>query len=292
MEATLQGLRNYYLDTAMAIPVAIDALGRSIEPVRQKQSANRFHIGGTAVSIPVRVADAAQGWALYFVSAAHAERHLLRHGEPFTVVDVGGARAVLVVMGIDYRSSDIGAYTEIAVALLVRPRRAPFAMPGMLFLGVTVSDEFNIAAARALWGYNKTLSRHMEVSYHQASTRFVVDREDAEALSISFPRFGTGRSAGIPCYTYGVADDRGRSPRKTLMKRSAKGEGAQVAGAVAITLGSGKHERCVCRLPASAAQPCVCILLRDLGLPKPPAANGWAEHMTAEIEMSTPADLR
>src|SRR5580658_3717713 len=41
MEATLQGLRNYYLDTAMAIPVAIDALGRSIEPVRQKQSANR-----------------------------------------------------------------------------------------------------------------------------------------------------------------------------------------------------------------------------------------------------------
>lgn len=61
----------------------------------------------------------------------------------------------------------------------------------------------------------------------------------------------------------------------------------QIGGSVELRLGDGTQARCVCRLGPGAAQACVCLFLRDLGLPKRPVANGWAEHMDALVSAST-----
>lgn len=59
----------------------------------------------------------------------------------------------------------------------------------MLFLSLTVSDEFNVERAAVLWGYHKTLAKDFGASRHGAAARFAVDRNDPNALSVEFPRF-------------------------------------------------------------------------------------------------------
>ena len=113
---------------------------------------------------------------------------------------------------------------------------------------------------------------------------YAVDRNDDTALSISFPRFGSGRATDIPIYTYGLHKNaHGKDiPQKTLISRSASGQGEQIAGNVPLTLGDKTQKGCVCKLgPPGVKQACVCLMLRELGLPRPPDANGWLEHMSA-----------
>jgi hypothetical protein len=106
---------------------------------------------------------------------------------------------------------------------------------------------------------------------------------------VAFPRFGSGHSTGMSCYTYGtIRDAAGREiPHKTLISRNGTGEGMQIGGTVELRLGDGTQARCVCRLGPGPAQGCVCLILRDLGLPKRPAVNGWSEHMDAWVSAST-----
>jgi Acetoacetate decarboxylase (ADC) len=295
------GLRNYCAEMAAVFPAALDGLSRDLDqhpaaaPLHFLGSIDRtisrpktYVVRDVPVMMPVRIADASQGWALYFVSAARAQTYLANQGQPFTVVEVSGGRTPLAILGIDYRGTDLGAYQEIGVALFVRPKDDRREMPGMLFLSLTVSDEFNVERATVLWGYHKTLAKDFGSSRHGAAARFAVDRNDPTALSAEFPRFGGGRSTGMSCYTYGtIRDAAGREvPHKTLISRNANGEGMQIGGSVELRLGDGTQARCVCRLGPGAAQACVCLILRDLGLPKRPVANGWAEHMDALVSAS------
>jgi hypothetical protein len=51
---------------------------------------------------------------------------------------------------------------------------------------------------------------------------------------------------------------------------------------VPLQLGDRTQQGCVCRLgPPGIKHACVCEILRDLGLPRTPDANGWLEHMSA-----------
>ncbi|MGO8917891.1 MAG: hypothetical protein ACLQJR_18470 [Stellaceae bacterium] len=238
--------------------------------------------------MPVRIADASQGWALYFVSAVQAQAHLAKHGQPFTVVDAGGGRTPVAVLGTDYRGCDLGACQEIAVALFVTPNTDRREMPGLLFLSLTVSDEYGVEPSKVLWGFNKTLAKDLSGSCSAETARFAIDRNDLTALSVSFPRFGSSRS-NMPYYAYGTSKDAAgkQIARKTPISRSATGEGVQIGGAVDLRLGDGTQARCVCRLGPGPAQACVCLMLRALGLPKRPAANGWAEHLSALMPEST-----
>lgn len=302
LQSLSAGLRNYFMEIAAVLPAAIDALSRDLDEhptvgplglLAPREASlplpKTYIVGDVPVMMPVRIADASQGWALYFVSAARAQTHLNQQGQPFTVVEVGGGRTPLAVLGMDYRGTDLGAYQELGVAMFVRPQNNPREMPGMLFLSLTVSDEFNVDRATVLWGYHKTLARDFGASRHGAAARFAVDRNDPTALSAVFPRFGSGRSTGMSCYTYGtIRDASGKEvPHKTLISRNATGEGVQIGGAVELHLGDRTQARCVCRLGPGPAQACVCLILRDLGLPKRSAANGWAEHMNALVSAST-----
>jgi hypothetical protein len=301
--AILPDLRNYWMELATLLPTAVDGLSRGLD---ESSVANPFGfmdpsyadllpktylVQDVPVMMPVRIADASQGWALYFVSGKQAQTHLSKQRQPFEVVVLGGGRTPVAILGMDYRGTDLGTYQELGVAFFVRPQHAPREMPGMLFLSLTVSDEYNVERAKVLWGYDKTFSRAFAATHHAGFARFAIDRDDETALAVSFPKFGRGRSSNMPCYTYGtIRDPAGNEiPHKTLISRSASGEGMQVGGRVELRLGDGTQSRCVCQLGNGNGRTCVCLMLRDLGLPRPAAAIGWAEHMHAVVGTSTPA---
>jgi hypothetical protein len=297
LQTFASGVFSYYSELPTVLTVALDSFSRDLDGhVRGDLADLRNPVGNAPykpktymvrdvpVVLPVRIVDASQGWAIYMVSAKAAQKHLNTITDRFTVVDVGGDRAALTILGCDYRETDLGVYREIGVALFVRPHDDPTEMPGNIFLSLSVNDEFNLHRASALWGYSKTLAPDLKMTYDIDKSGYAVDRNDDTALSISFPRFGSGRATDIPIYTYGLRKnaDGKDIPQKTLISRSASGQGEQVAGNVPLRLGDKTQKGCVCSLgPPGVKQACVCVMLRDLGLPRPPDANGWLEHMSA-----------
>ena len=292
------GAMSYAGEIASVLPVELDGLSRRLDadarelreppPPRfdSRPPSPRTHVvEGVPVVFPVRIFDASQGFAVYFVDVARLQRHLDERGDPFVAVDLGSGRTPLSIMGVDYRQTDLGVYFEIGVCALVRPRGLPTETPGTLFLSLTVSDQFNIPRASALWGYSKTLAPEMAFTYHRDAVHVAIDARDPTALAVSLPRVGTARSRSIPRYTWGVRDG---TPCKMVIARSGSGEGMQVGGNVALTLGDGTQARCVCRLGATewTRRACVCLLLRDLGLPRRAAANTWSESMWADCSES------
>jgi hypothetical protein len=307
--AFIRGATTYSTELATLLPRAVDRLSREVDyaarrpfwtapqidsspPLRKTRI-----IDGTPVVLPVRIIDASQAFAFYFVSAARAQKHVDDQAQPFRVVDVGRGRTPVAIFGVDYRETDLGVYKEIGVGLFVRPRHDPSEIPGTLFVSLTVNDEFNLIRAPVLWGYNKTFAPAMQLRYSHTHAHFAVDGSDPQALSITFPRFGSGRSTEIPCYTWGVGkNDAGVAALfKTLISRSAVDEGIQFYGDVELKLGNGTQKGCVCKLGPGGEQVCVCLMLRDLGLPKPASANTWSEHMGArcmEAVICRPNDPR
>jgi hypothetical protein len=300
LEKFASGMSSYYSEMPTVLTVALDTLSRDLDRHVKGEPADvrnpigiaptlpkTYVVDGVPVVLPVRIVDASQGWAIWMVPADKAQYHLSTITDKYTVVDVGNGRAALTILGCDYRETDLGVYREVGVALYVRPRNDPEEMPGNIFLSLSVNEKFNLIRAAALWGYSKTLAPNLLVNYSIDKTDFVVDRYDPTALSISFPRFGSGRATDIPIYTYGLGKNAAgerKVPLKTLISRSAAGQGEQVAGNVALQLGDPANPGgCVCRLwPPEINQACVCRMLGDLGLPRQPDANGWLEHMSAD----------
>jgi len=213
------GTASYAGEIASVLPVELDALSRQLDADAREQRepappsfdnrppSPRTHVvEGVPVVFPVRIVDASQGFAIYFVDAARLQRHLDERGDPFVAVDLGSGRTPLSIMGVDYRQTDLGVYFELGVCALVRPRGLPTETPGTLFLSLTVSDPFNIPRASALWGYSKTLAPDLAFTYYHRSVHVAIDRRDPTALSVTLPRFGTARSSRIPRYTWGGRD--------------------------------------------------------------------------------------
>jgi hypothetical protein len=281
-------LQNYCTEMATLIPFALERLGTDealmMAPDPEYPGGDGFPsspgagylIGDKPMMLPVRVGEASQGWALYFVPCDWAKSRLGELDKQFIAVDAGSGRAALIIFAIDHRQSDLGTYVEIGVALVVRPRSNPRDLPGLLFLSLIVSDQFTIDASRTIWGYRKSLAKNMDVRYGDSFVTFCVDALDAAAFSVSFPRFGSGRSSRVPWYIYSVPErDQDAAAHRTILSRSAANEGIQMGGAVGVHLSSAPG--CVCRSDTRADDMCICAMLRDLPLPDRPAANGWSE---------------
>lgn len=307
--SALAGLRDYSALMATVLPVALDGLSRRLDRQAEPRPAPAASgaappprdarvVEGVPVVLPARIVDASEGWALYYFPTervraevreqARSSAYMRDFREQFELVDLAG-RTPVTLLACDYRESDLGVYAEIGVCLHVRPRGDPTELPGTFFLSLTVNDRFNVPRATALWGYRKGMAERLRARYERSAAHFAVDPDDADALAVSFPRFGSGRTRDLPIYTYGMRKDAAGVPvpQKALISRSAHGEGVQVGGNVAVTLGDGSQPFCVCKLDAEQLQPCVCRMLRNLGLPERPAANGWLEHMSAPVSAST-----
>ena len=267
---------------------------------------------GAPFLLPARVLDASQAWASWFIPLEQA-RALLRDSvetghQPAGALDalepvvVGSGAAMATMLCSDYRASDFGVTQEIGLTLAVTPKAGcTVSDPGQVFLRLIVTDAYSIAAARQIWGIRKDLfdngrtgpgARRLAAEYAPDAVRWriapagALPDAPAEALSLAFPRFGSGRSAPAPSLIYSMPDAPSAqgAPARAVLTRGGAREGVQFGGRVALSLPdsreAGRAAGCLC----AGGMSCLCETLRGLGLDRrAPAANGWTERMTAEL---------
>ncbi|MGC2202003.1 MAG: hypothetical protein WA633_17945 [Stellaceae bacterium] len=238
-----------------------------------------------SLALPVRFIDASQGWAAYVVPWGIATEMLGASTDMVMPFDLGGGRALVVVMGIDYRVCDLGRYQEIALALIVTAKIDPAGIPGAMFVAIGVNGEFSRDAGQAVWGLEKVFSEDLSVTYRADSVGFGLRSGHPETLSISFPRFGTRRFHGIPILIHSRrrhGDGQRVQSLQSLMSLSGHGGGVQVGGSVSIRLGRIDRAACICQ---GSIEDCLCNRLRRLDVTgRLPAANGWIEHLSGIFE--------
>lgn len=127
-----------------------------------------YTIQGRTLTLPVEV-RAADSWAAqYLVPAGRARRLVSAAGlEPASPLP---GRAIVTIAFVRYADTDLGAYNEIAVAVLVRRHDAPPASAAGMALEVArtrvatyihllpVNEAFTLEAGREIWGYPKLLA--------------------------------------------------------------------------------------------------------------------------------------
>lgn len=274
--AVVTGLWRNYLDglSQMAGTVAF-AAEAAVAARPGTPPALTYQVMGKPFLLPARVADASQGWALYFVTAEIARKHLGAAAKDFDVMDAGNGRTPVAILGVDYRASDFGAYPELVFALLVQPKGEAAAMPLVHYLAIIVSQPFTQEAARAVWGLEKTLVPTCRVIYSPDAARF---EAAPGALSVTFPRFGDSRSAALPIHQLSFRD--GIAMRAVSMRAGAD-EGMQIGGSVKLTLGDPRAGNCLCR---DGRKDCLCDTLREFDIEGYlPAANGWTGTMSGDF---------
>jgi hypothetical protein len=239
-----------------------------------------FEVAGKPFTMPARVLDASQGWALYFISTGAANRVLGAARDFVSAFDAGGGRTPFMIVGVDYRNSDFGCYPEFVLALTVTAKGDPAGQLFTHYLAIVVTQEFTKEAARVVWGLEKIVNPKLEVRYAADDVRFGLSSEEGKTLSIRFPRFGGGQSSDQPTFS---VSQRGDGPEKriywAMTTKSGSGEGTQISGSVVLELGVPRHGACLC---ADGKTACICETLRGLDIAdRLPAANGWTERQTA-----------
>ncbi len=247
-------------------------------------------VDGRAVLLPLRFARARQGWALYRAEPSRAAEALAAHGldgpfEPWTV----GGRALVIVYGIDFIETDLGAYQEIGIEMWARPRGSRWAAPGIVTLRMAVNPADSIAPARQIWNFDKLWAPRMDVRVERHHATFVLDAADPYGFALTLPRFGKGRSTRVPVrYLTPSPHGAGAPPLCGVLQRSAEGEGVQFGGEVTLRLGTasgGGSFDALAGETGSGKQ----RALRALGLEgAEPTANGWAERMRGTMTAPYP----
>jgi hypothetical protein len=240
-----------------------------------------LQVDGKPFVMPARVMDASQGWAMYFVDTAAANRALGEAArKAVSAFDAGGGRTPLMIVGVDYRNSDFGIYPEFVVALTVTANGDPARQLFSHYLAIVVTEKFTQEAARVAWGLEKTLCGKLAVRYADDNVMFGLSNGHGKALSIVFPRFGDGESVDQPTFSLSQRrDDPDQRLYWAMTTKSGSGEGTQIGGSVALELGVRADGLCLCGDGKSA---CLCDTLRSFDIADAlPAANGWTERQTA-----------
>jgi len=280
---------NYLSGIAVSVPAAVELAAERIGDATAHPPATLMRelpgkwpgAPSRPFALPARFIDASQGWALYVVPSEVATSVLGAQAAFVKPFELGGGRTLLAVLGVDYRVSDFGRYTEIALALAVTPRGDRAGLPGPMFVGIAVSDESSREPARLIWGLHKICHPDLAASCRPDRVRFGLAPPRPGTLAITFPRFGAGRSDRIPIFVYSCLGGDGMeevTPIRSLISRSGSGEGTQVGGSVSIQLGRENAAECLCK---GFAEVCLCrTLMRFEIKDRLPAANGWTEHLS------------
>jgi hypothetical protein len=219
------------------------------------------------VSFPVEVRDASMASATFLVRPA-AVAELLPPGlEPLVV-----ARrwAVLALVAVDYRDTDLGSYHEVGTCFLVR-------QGGAYIHRLPVDGEFTMRMGRELWGFPKWLTTSDLAIDGATATCHLMDGDEhiltmaARGLPAAVPGTRT-----ITMHAWSYADGVLRRTPWTMRHTGARPR----PGGTTVALGE--------RHPMATE-------LRSLGLPKRAALTTVVDRVEAtfgEAEVVTPAATR
>ncbi|MEO5740602.1 MAG: acetoacetate decarboxylase family protein [Vicinamibacterales bacterium] len=239
------------------------------------------NILGRAVAYPVVVRDAASASATYVVDAA-AARQLLPTPD-LDVIEILPGRALFSLACIDYVDNDLGDYNEVSLAFFVRESSAggiPYLGPAIdllrgrvstFIIWLPVNQAFTREAGVTMWGFPKTLET---IDFEHAGPRAscTLTSRGQRVLSFSMPRGGSRKLPGNTMKTYTRKDGR---TCVTMFSSKSEGVGFYRSG---VELSLGEHP--------------MAEKLRSLGLPKPPIAAVWMQHMQATFRPPQPLEDR
>ncbi len=213
-------------------------------------------IGGTVVTMPVRVRKADVHSALFFVDADAAQRLIDYSG--LRVFQIWQGRAVVNLLLTRFTDGDLGQYNEFSMCVTVQPPGSDvrglraFGKAGTFVHRMQVDQTFTLEAGRRIWGYPKVLA---DFNVRDGNP-FGFDVSIDGSLSVSM---GIGRGLPVPMpsrpqslLTYTNIDG---TTRETAAEQLASGLHARIGGAT-VTLGDHPYAK----------------ELASLGLPKRAAA--------------------
>lgn len=227
-----------------------------------------WRIQGERVTFPVRVRDASAAAAVYLVGSAPARA--LLEGTGVAPVSVAG-RTPLVLVFVDYRDGDLGAYHELGVAFVVRAAGGRF---GAYIHQLPVTQPFTMEAGRSLWGLPKWLAR-MQLSFTGSRAGCRLAEDDEQVLSTTL-RTWTPRLPGRIGGTVTTLAPRGDALLVTRTRARVRGLRVGVGGGE-VRLGA--HH-------AMAAQ------LSALGLPRRAVLTSTVERLELELAPATEVPAR
>ncbi len=305
LPATLEALANRISNPSPAILSEYRVPISGSEP---EEVGSMVEIGDTQLVLPARIMDASQGWATWFVPRAKVVE-LIRRGTKrgsidktilaeFEPLDCGSDRSAVMLIGTDFRVSDLGRYQEVSLGAWLT-QRANATKPGLFFVRKMLSAQHPVDLSRQAWGFQSDFFAGLKVDYGRHHAQFFLGQGRKGEFFLTVPRFGSGRSFEIPITIYSALES-GRVrkrpyPIRVNMARSGIHEGVQIGGDVEVQLGSGpgdgdQNGRCFCQ---GSVIPCLCDELRNIGVDKvSAAANGWTERLVGSLGPSGPLQIQ
>lgn len=209
-------------------------------------SGETYTIDGRTLTMPVEVRRSRNWIASFPVPLAPVERLVSPTG--LEVARLRPSKAMVTLGFVEYDDTDLGAYHEFMVSIMVRkhdrPRTASQSVHSREFrkndLGVyihrlPVDDRFSMEAGRGIWGYPKTLMEFARVDEGR-STAWTLRENGVSAVQLRWkPRWIPMRQTkSPPTYTFldGVL-------RMTSWRSQAHGVRVRPRGAE-LTLGQGE----------------------------------------------------
>jgi hypothetical protein len=209
----------------------------------------------------VEVRRASVASATWLVRADTARRLVAASG--LQVYEPVRGRALCALAFVRYEDSDLGAYNEVAVAVVVRPA-GEGTRPGAYIHQLPVDQAFTLEAGRSIWGFPKWLSQS-DLNFEHRQSSCVLRDGDDHILTLAVRRSRLplpGREVTMDAYSHldGVV-------RRTPWVMRVRGVRGRLGGAT-LVLGE--------RHPMAAE-------LRSLGLRRP-VMTSTVTQMSARFE--------
>ncbi len=167
-----------------------------------------YEIQGRTVELPMHIARAEAGGAVFSASAAEVTKDLPFGLEP---VLLRPGRTAAVLLMVDYQDNPLGDYDEGVVATpvvrsghgggLTPMREVLSGRVGLFVHHMPVSQAFTREAGETIWGYPKTLDTlELRRRDGRAGLRWATD--DGEVLQLNVPRGGRLSTPKAPGMTW------------------------------------------------------------------------------------------
>jgi acetoacetate decarboxylase len=244
------------------------------DAVCEKINDQQYLIDGVEINMPVKVRRASNAFATFLVNAKAAQEWIASSG--LEVIEILPGKAIMQLVGVDYKDNDLGDYNEAGVSFYVRE---PGTAKGLPVIGalrafmkgeatsyihlLPVDQSFTMHAGRFIWGYPKWVAEiDIDENDKYYETRF---SDNGQHVFTFRTKTGGKRSLNNqkqPSFGY-----RGGKLYKTV--GIANGEGAE------FSLGG--------EAPVLGDHP-IADQLRKLGLPKKPVFSGSVAELVMDFE--------
>ncbi len=248
--------------------------GTTVDPTTAGPGHDRYVIQGREVTLPVHVAHARAGMALFAADATRVGAELPSGLAP--VVTRPG-RTVIALLTVQYVDNPLGDYAEGVVASVVRPSTEPGAVAslrdvaagryGIFVHHMPVSQSFTREAGERIWGFPKTVDTlDLRQSPRRGGLRWATD--DGEVFELTVPR---GGRLPVPAQTSTAYTFHGGVVWRTPLSMTGTGMRVGPGGA---RLRLGTHP--------------VADQLRRFGLGRRALATSWVDHATMDFQAAEP----